>query len=70
MTMETKHTPTHGMTLKQHTRFIFLKLVEQYREAKKHLDTKRGKQQFIVLSVQIHIAKGQVPKSLWPLVNK
>ena len=57
-----KHT---GMTLKQYARFRFFKLIEAYQEAKKHLDTPEGKQAFIVLSVQLHIAKGQVPKHLW-----
>jgi len=59
-----------GMTLKQYARFRFFKLLEAYREAKRNIGTPEGKQAFIVLSVQLHIAKGSVPKRLWPLINK
>jgi len=59
-----------GMTLKQYAHFRFFKLLDEYRDAKKRLATPEGKADFIRLSIQIHIAKGNVPKRLWPLVNK
>ena len=54
-----------SMTLKQHARYTFFRICDAYREAKKHMDTQEGRDAFIVLSVQLHIAKGTVPKSLW-----
>ena len=54
-----------GMTLKQAAKYRFLKLCEAYHKAAKALDTEEGKAAFLVLSVQIHIAKGSVPKSYW-----
>lgn len=59
-----------GMTLKQYARWNFFDLLNKYREARKHLDTKEGRLDFIALSIQIHAAKAGVPKRLWPLVNK
>jgi len=60
-----------GMTLKQYARFRFFRLINMYRVIKKSgLKTAEDKQAFLLLSLQIHIAKGQVPKYLWPLVNK
>lgn len=58
------------MTMKQFHRYRFLRLLDAYREAKRHIDTPEGKDAFIVLSVQIHAAKAHVPKSWWPMVNK
>ena len=55
----------NGMTLKQYAKYRFWRLVEQYNEAKKHMDTQEGREAFILLSVQLHIAKGGVPKSMW-----
>jgi len=54
-----------GMTLKQYAEHRFFQLVE----AKNRLDlkTEEGRQAFILLSVQIHIAKAHVPKNLWGL---
>jgi len=60
-----------SMILKQHARFHFFQLLNQYRAIKKSgLRTVEDKQAFLLLSLQIHIAKGQVPKYLWSLVNK
>jgi hypothetical protein len=60
-----------GMTLKQYARFRFFRLLDLYRVVKKSgLKTDEDKQAFLLLSLQIHQAKGQVPKYLWPLVNK
>lgn len=59
------------MTLKQYARFRFFRLLDLYRVAKKSgLKTAEDKQAFLLLSLQIHQSKGQVPKCLWPLVNK
>ena len=58
-----------GMTLKQFAKFRFLRLCEAYTEAKKHLDTEEGRQAFVILSVQLHAAKGEVPKSMWRYAN-
>lgn len=58
------------MTLKQYHRARFLRLIEAYRVAKKQISTPEGKNAFIVLSVQIHAAKANVPKSWWPMVNR
>jgi hypothetical protein len=54
-----------GMTTKQYARERFFRLCEQYKEAQQHLDTEEGRKRFIVLSIQVHIAKADVPKSLW-----
>ena len=60
-----------SMTLKQHARWRFFKLIDMYRAIKKSgLKTVEDKQAFLLFSLQIHIAKGQVPKYLWPLVNR
>jgi hypothetical protein len=59
-----------GMTLKQYHLSRFLRLCEEYREAKKHMDTDEGRTAFVVLSLQIHAAKGQVSKRWWSMVNK
>ena len=57
-----------GMTLKQFALHRFLKLIEQYKEVKRRgLKTDMDRAAFIVLSVQIHAAKGDVPKSWWPI---
>ena len=58
------------MTLKQHARYSFFKLCNEYHEVRKHhLHTEEGKKAFIVLSLQLHIAKGKVPKSYWKYAN-
>jgi hypothetical protein len=54
-----------SMTLKQYAEFRFFRLVEAYQDAKTRLDTDEGKRDFIVLSVQLHAAKADVPKSYW-----
>lgn len=54
-----------GMTLKQYSYFLFWQLVEEYQEAKKHINTAEGRRLFVFLSVQLHAAKGNVPKALW-----
>lgn len=54
-----------GMTLKQYAKFRFFRLIKLYREAKKNIHTEEGKAAFLVLSVQLHSAKGTVPKYLW-----
>ena len=55
-----------GMTLKQMARRRFFELIDALREAKEQKDTRA----FIVLSVQLHQAKADVPKRLWPLANR
>lgn len=52
-----------GMTLKQIAKARFFHLIE----AKRALDmsTEEGRHAFIVLSVQLHAAKADVPKSYW-----
>lgn len=59
-----------GMTIKQYDRSRFFEILEKYREAKRQIHTQQGKSDFIALSVQLHIAKGRVPKRLWPLINR
>jgi hypothetical protein len=59
-----------SMTLKQYAKFNFLRLVAAYLEAKKHIGTPEGNAAFIALSLQVHAAKGNVPKRMWPMVNK
>ena len=59
-----------GMTIKEWWKHRFFKLIDEYREAKKNLDTPEGKQAFVALSLAIHVAKGHVPKRLWSMVNK
>lgn len=59
-----------GMTLKQYHRWQFFRLLDAYAEAKKAMHTEEGRAAFVVLSVQIHAAKANVPKSYWPLVNR
>jgi hypothetical protein len=58
------------MTIKQYHKYRFWRLVDLYREAKKNIATPEGKEAFILLSVQLHIAKGRVPKRYWPFINK
>lgn len=53
-----------GMTLKQIRRQEFWHALDAYREA---LRTGTG---IVSTSVRVHSAKGGVPKSWWPLVNK
>jgi hypothetical protein len=63
--------PGQGMTLKQYDRHRFFALLDQYREIKTTgLQTPEQQHAFVLLSVQLHAAKGRVPKRLWPLVNK
>lgn len=60
-----------GMTLKEHARHRFYSLLERYRTVKATgLKTEDQKAEFVSLSIQIHITKNQVPKRLWPLVNR
>lgn len=59
-----------GLTLKQFARRRFFALLEAYRAAREQLETEAGKRAFVVLSVQIHASKAQVPKRLWPLINR
>lgn len=58
-----------GMTLKQFALTRFYSLLEQYREAARD-HTLSGRQRFVALSVQVHAAKGAVPKRYWPLVGR
>lgn len=58
-----------GMTLKQYRRRRFYDLLDAYLEAQRNIDTPEGRIAFIALSVQLHSAKGDVPKRLWPLIN-
>ena len=58
-----------GMTLKKYAKRRFFQLCDDLREAKKRMDTDQGRKDFIVLSVQLHAAKGTVPKSLWKLAR-
>ena len=61
---------TQGMTLKQTHRTHFLRLCEARREAMNHLGTTEGSAAFVALSVAVHAAKADVPKRMWPLVNR
>ena len=61
---------TTGMTLKQFARHRFFKLCEEMREAVKHTDTEEGRRAYILLALQLHAAKGGVPKSLWKYANR
>jgi hypothetical protein len=54
-----------GMTLKQFAIHRFFKLIDEYRVARKALNTPEGKKAFIVVSLALHAQKGQVPKSYW-----
>lgn len=65
MTTATETQPT-GMTMKQHHVAQFWKTLEAYKLALESGDTRA----IIVTSLAIHQAKGNVPKRLWPLVNK
>lgn len=53
----------NGMTLKQFAIHRAFRLAELYNIAKQHMDTCEGRAAFIVLSVQIHAALGNVPRS-------
>ena len=59
-----------GMTLKKLALRRFFDLIEALKEAKLHIDTPEGKHAFVLLSVQVHAAKADVPKRLWTLVNR
>lgn len=59
-----------GMTLKQYNLQTFFRLCEEYREAKKNMSTAEARATFVVLSVQVHIAKSNVPKRYWPMANR
>jgi hypothetical protein len=60
-----------GMTLKQMGRHRFLLLLAQYRKLRDGgLQTPEEQHAFVLVSVQLHAAKGLVPKRWWPLVNK
>jgi len=61
---------TYSATIPQYHRLRFLRLVDEYARASKTLDTTEGRRAFVLLSVQVHIAKGDVPKRMWPLVNR
>ena len=54
-----------GMTLKQYERARFFRLVDALQEAKKQMHTEEGRSAFVVVSVQLHMAKAHVPKSYW-----
>jgi hypothetical protein len=59
-----------GMTLKQYGKHRFLRLLSMYGEAKKHIGSEEGNAAFVALSVQIHAAKAEVPRSWWPMINR
>ena len=59
-----------GMTLKQYNLYRFVQVLKAYREAKQRATSVEGRQLFVELSVQMHIAKTSVPKRYWPLINK
>ena len=59
-----------GMTLKQLAKRRFFQLIEQRKEAMQRIDTEDGKRDFIVLSVQLHAAKANVPYRMHSLANK
>lgn len=60
-----------GMTLKQAARHRYIDLCSEYRALKaKGIHTDEDKTAFVRLSIQIHAAKGDVPKRLWSLANK
>jgi hypothetical protein len=46
----------------------FFEALDAYKEAKKNVA--QDKEGFIRASLRIHAAKGGVPKSYWPLINK
>lgn len=61
----------NGMTLKQHAKHRFLQLCDRYRKLKETgLQTQEQKNEFIALSLEIHAAKGEVPKRYWKYANK
>jgi hypothetical protein len=60
-----------GMTLKQAARRKYLELCLAFRELKKKgIKTNDDRLAFLSLSIQIHAAKADVPKRLWPQANK
>lgn len=60
-----------GMTLKQYAKHRFYRLCGEYKALKaRGLKTNEDKAAFIALSVQIHAAKADVPKRMWPMVNR
>lgn len=66
-----KRTDMNGMTLKQHAKHRFLQLCDRYRKLKETgLQTQEQKNEFITLSLEIHAAKGEVPKRYWKYANK
>jgi len=58
-----------GTTLRQYHRKRFFDLCDALAEAAKRLDTVEGKRAFVILSLQVHAAKANVPKSLWRFAN-
>lgn len=59
-----------GMTLKQYARARFLRLCHEYADARQDLSTPQARLRFVALSVALHAAKADVPKSWWPMVNR
>jgi len=55
-----------GMTVKQMNRAAFYAALDQYKQA---LATGTS-EEIVRASLRIHAAKGNVPKSLWPLVTQ
>ena len=61
----------NGMTLKTYAKHRFLQLCDRYRKLKETgLQTQEQKNEFITLSLEIHAAKGEVPKRYWKYANK
>lgn len=58
-----------GMTIKQFRRAEFRRLLEAYREARSQINTMDGRKSFVILSVQLHAAKANVPRSWRQLIN-
>ena len=66
-----KKTDMNGMTLKNYAKHRFLQLCDRYRKLKATgLQTQEQKNEFIALSLEIHAAKGEVPKRYWKYANK
>lgn len=55
-----------GMTLRQFAVTHFYKTLAQYKAALESGDTRA----IVLTSLKIHAAKSNVPKRLWPLVNR
>jgi hypothetical protein len=59
-----------GITLKQYAKFRFMNLCEeQQRIIDEGLNLPGNMAKFIVLSLKIHAAKGEVPKYMWRLAK-